>query len=165
MKTRSIYLSLSFFSFALVLGALFFQYQDELMPCILCILQRALFLMIGIVALIAGLHNTKRRVSSFFYSSCLILLSILGVGVGLRHVWLQYIPASQRPLCAPSLDFIFSNLPPSDIILLFFSGSGDCGEVTWQLLGFSMAAWSLLAFCVLFIGSVLLLLKQFKKHE
>lgn len=163
MKTRSLYLSLSFFSLAVVLSAFFFQYYDEVIPCILCIMQRILFLVLGVIALIAGVHNTQRRVGAFFYSTCLFLVSALGIGISLRHLWLQYVPASQRPLCAPSLDFIFSTLPPSDIILLFFAGSGDCGEVTWELLGLSMAAWSLMAFCVIFVGSALLLYKQFRK--
>jgi len=160
MKNRTLYFSITSLCFGALAAALFFQYHDNLEPCILCVMQRIPFLLAGIITLIAGLQNSSCRKLNYVYSFALLLLSLIGGLLATRQVWLQHLPISQRPLCAPSLDFIFSTFAPSEIVVLLFTGTGDCGDTTWQLFNLSMAVWSLLVFCGIFLLALYLIMQQ-----
>ncbi len=124
--------------------ALYAQYQLMLEPCPLCILQRIAVIGLGLVFLIAGLHNPA-RVGRFVYASLLAVAMLLGAIVAGRHAWLQIIPEDQVPACGPGLDYMWENFPLADIINMVFKGSGECASVDWQFLGLSMPAWVLIA--------------------
>ncbi len=124
--------------------ALYAQYQLMLEPCPLCILQRIAVIGLGLVFLIAGLHNPA-RVGRFVYASLLAVAMLLGAIVAGRHAWLQIIPEDQVPACGPGLDYMWENFPLADVINMVFRGSGECASVDWQFLGLSMPAWVLIA--------------------
>ncbi len=124
--------------------ALYAQYQLMLEPCPLCILQRIAVIGLGLVFLIAGLHNPA-RVGRFVYASLLAVAMLLGAIVAGRHAWLQIIPEDQVPACGPGLDYMWENFPLADVINMVFKGSGECASVDWQFLGLSMPAWVLIA--------------------
>ena len=130
--------------FALMAYALFAQYQLVLEPCPLCILQRIAVIGLGVVFLIAGLHNPSGA-GRYVYSLLLVLVTAFGSIVAGRHVWLQSIPADQVPACGPGLDYMWENFPLADVINMVFKGSGECANVDWQFLGLSMPAWVLIA--------------------
>jgi len=50
---------------------------------------------------------------------------------------------------------VLQNFPLSETIKLMLSGTGDCAKVDWTMLGFSMPAWTLLAFLMLATLSLL----------
>ncbi len=134
--------------------AAYFQFVGGLDPCPLCISQRIGVLLTGLVFLIAGLHNPgptgiKR------YAILGTITALLGASISTRHVWLQHLPPDQVPECGPGLEFIFQNFPLSETIKLMLSGTGDCAKVDWTLLGFSMPAWTLVAFLMLAVLSLL----------
>ena len=131
--------------------ALYAQYQLMLEPCPLCILQRIAVIGLGLVFLIAGLHNPA-RVGRFVYASLLAIAMFLGAIVAGRHAWLQIIPEDQVPACGPGLDYMWENFPLADVINMVFQGSGECASVDWQFLGLSMPAWVLIA--VIGLGGV-----------
>ncbi len=131
--------------------ALYSQHQLMLEPCPLCILQRLAVIGLGLVFLIAGLHNPSAA-GRFVYSALLAVVTVFGAIVAGRHVWLQLLPEDQVPACGPGLDYMWENFPLADVINMVFKGSGECANVDWAFLGLSMPAWVLIA--VLGLGGV-----------
>lgn len=82
-----------------------------------------------------------------------------GIYFATRQLWLQALPAEQGASCVPGLDILMRYFPWKDIAKALFLGSAECGEATWQMLGLSMPAWSLLYF----IGILLAAAFLFKK--
>ncbi|PPD40771.1 MAG: disulfide bond formation protein B [Methylobacter sp.] len=139
--------------FLLGMGA-YFQFVDGLEPCPLCISQRIGILLTGLCFLAAAIHNPQAR-GIRIYSIAGAVLALSGGAVSARHVWIQHLPPDKVPECGPGLEYVFQNFPLSATIKLMLNGSGDCAEVNWQFLGFSMPAWTLLAFLLLAALSLL----------
>ena len=134
--------------------AVYFQLVDGLEPCPLCISQRLVILLIGLVFLVAGLHNPKQT-GIKRYALVGTVVALLGASIASRHVWLQHLPPEEVPECGPGLAYMFQYFPLFDTLKLMLSGTGDCAKVDWTMLGFSMPAWTLLAFIMLAIFSFL----------
>jgi disulfide bond formation protein DsbB len=147
--------------FLLAMGA-YFQLVDGLEPCPLCISQRIGILLTGLVFLTAVLHNPAAA-GIKIYSLLGAVTALCGGAVSLRHVWLQHLPKDQVPECGPGLEYMWANFPLSATLKLMLSGTGDCAEVNWTFLGFSMPAWTLLAF--LLLASLSLLQIWNREHQ
>lgn len=133
--------------------ALFAQYQLHLDPCPLCIFQRVVFIVMGLVFLVGGLHGPGtwgRRI----YSTLVFFVSMIGVGISGRHVWLQNLPADQVPACGPGLEYMLEAFPLQKTLSMVFTGSGECADVDWHFLGLSMPAWTLICFVLLGLGAL-----------
>lgn len=124
----------------------YLQFLVGLEPCPLCIIQRLLLLAVGIGFLAAAVHHPAGRVGAGLYGGAIALFAVLGIAVAGRHVWLQHIPAEQRPPCGPALDFLLSTFGPIEGLARVLRGSGECGAVDWTLLSFSIPEWTLAAF-------------------
>lgn len=131
---------------ALILVALYMQYGKGLAPCPLCMTQRIFFITIGVLNLIACLHNPG-RLGLTIYSVLSILLAAGGGTFSSRQLWLQSLPADQVPACGPSLDYILETFPIMEALSVMMRGNGNCAEVVWQLFGISIPGYALIAFC------------------
>jgi disulfide bond formation protein DsbB len=140
------------FCSAMLAIAGYFQFVDHLEPCPLCILQRVITLAIAVILLLAVIHNPK-EIGIKVYGAISGLISLIGVGIAGRHVWLQNLPEDQVPSCGPGLNFMLENFPLNDAINMVLRGSGECAEVLWTFLGLSIPAWTLVAFIALAILS------------
>jgi disulfide bond formation protein DsbB len=129
--------------------ALYTQYFLGLVPCNFCMLQRGSMIAVGVIALIALIHNPTEKPGRLLYASLADLAAISGIIFAGRHVWLQHLPEDQVPACGPSFDYLVSQFPMTEVIQEIFSGSGDCAEIQWQFLGFSMPECVLAIFILL----------------
>lgn len=131
--------------------ALYAQYGLGLEPCPLCVFQRVGVIALGSVFLLAAAHPAGaigRRVYAL-----LVGLVALGAGaVAGRHLWLQALPPERVPACGPGLDFLLESFPLREAVEVVLSGSGECAQVDWQLLGLAMPGWVMLAVAVLGIS-------------
>lgn len=128
--------------------ALYAQHALGLEPCPLCIFQRVAVVMLGVMFLLAAVHAARgagRRV----YAVLLGLTALGGAAVAGRHVWLTTLPPERVPSCGPGLDFLLDSFPMVEVLQLVLSGSGECAQVDWQMLGMSMPAWVLVALLAL----------------
>lgn len=142
---------LIFLCCAALLGfGLYLQHSEGLEPCPLCIFQRYVFVAIGLIAAAAALHGPK-QIGTRAYGIGVALFALTGIGLAGRHVWLEHAPKDQLPSCGPGLDFILDSFPLSKALPMIFKGSGECAEVQWRFLGFSISEWTLVWF-VLFLG-------------
>ena len=137
--------------------ALYLQYVVGEDPCPLCLLQRIAFMGLGIVFLVAALHD-PRRAAAVVYGLLLLLFAGAGAAIAGRHVWLQSLPKNMVPECGPGLDYILSRFPLQKAIDMVLRGSGECAEKGWTFLGLSIAGWSLVWFVLLGALAVVLTL-------
>ena len=129
--------------------ALFAQHVLLLDPCPLCILQRVAVTTLGVVFLVAALHNPEgwgRRI----YSVLILLAAGDGIAIAGWHVHMQNLPPSETPACGPGLDYMLENFGLSEALSMVFKGSGECAEVVWSFLGLSMPSWVVI--CMLGLG-------------
>jgi len=140
---------LGFIICASLLGfAYYLQFDQELEPCPLCIFQRIAFLALGVIFLLAGLHNPG-RIGARIYGLLLTVAGLCGGAISAWHVWIQNLPADKVPECGPGLDYMLEAFSFSETLEMVFTGSGECAEVSWSFLGLSMPAWTLICFIVL----------------
>lgn len=130
----------------LIASALVMQHAFELEPCPLCIFQRLSFMAAGALFLAGALFNPASTGKRTLISLLNLLALATGIGLALRHIWLQNLPPSEVPSCGPGLDYMLEVLPFTSVIHQVLSGSGECAEISWTFLGLSIPWWTLFAY-------------------
>lgn len=161
INTRLFYISIFLICGALLGFGLYLEHGKGLEPCPLCVFQRIAFISIAMIALIAALHGPD-RMAVCFYNGLISLAALIGGGIATRQVWLQHLPADQVPECGPGLDYMLETFPLGQALQMILSGSGECAEVGWSFLGFSIAEWSLLWFLIFLITGLVSIFSQKK---
>ncbi|WP_438462277.1 disulfide bond formation protein B [Marinomonas sp. PE14-40] len=131
-------------SFALLGVAFYMEYEMGLEPCPLCMLQRIMFLIVGVIALISFLHKSSSAIK--YYALAITTFSVLGAALSIRHLYLQNLPEDQLPACLPGLSYMVEVFPWQEIMSAMIMGTGECGDVVWTFLGLSIPGWTLVAF-------------------
>ncbi len=149
---------------ALLAVAFYLQYVQGQQPCPLCYVQRVEVMLFAAISLLATLHNPDYK-GRKVYASLMTLTAMAGMATAGRQIWLQYLPKDQLPACLPSLEFMLEVLPLQEVIMKMLYGSSDCAEVSWTLLGLSIAELSMLGFIGMLIWSLLLLLRRFPRKS
>ncbi|WP_198246795.1 disulfide bond formation protein B [methane-oxidizing endosymbiont of Gigantopelta aegis] len=132
----------------------YFQFVEYLEPCPLCISQRIMILFTGLVFLIAAIHNPA-ACGRKIYAIIGTITALMGAGISARHVWLQHLPPDEVPECGPGLSYVFANFPLTETLKLMLNGTGECADVLWTFLGLSIPGWTLVAFLLLAMLSLL----------
>lgn len=149
-------------TFLLVAGlvsfALYLQYVQNIAPCPLCMLQRIAFILIGLVALAAVMHNPMVK-GLRNYGIIVTFFASIGLALAGRHVWLESLPPNEAPACGPSLEVMLDYLPLFEVLKTTIMGTGDCAKVIWSFLGLSVADWSLVCFAGLFLVGAAIVIK------
>jgi disulfide bond formation protein DsbB len=133
-------------SFGLVALALVIQTQYQLEPCPLCISQRIVFMVIGVLFLVAAIQNSSKVFFVKAYALLQILAALGGAGVAIRHWWLQVHKDEMIVDCGVGFDYMFENFPLQKALTLVFKGTGDCAAIDWTFLGFSIPQLALISF-------------------
>ena len=141
--------ALGFIACAALMGyALYAQHVLGLAPCPLCIFQRVAVIVVGVLFLIAALHNPSGK-GSIGYGVLIDLAALAGIGISARHIWIQAQPPGSVAACGADLDYLLDILPVTEVINKVLTGSGECGKVDWSLLGLSMPWWVLISLVAL----------------
>ena len=141
-RTFSIFLMASI---SMIGVAFFMEYFLQLKPCILCYMQRGAVIMVGIISALGLLVNPKKLRTYKLIISSIFLSAIVGASLSLRQLYLQGLPADLVPSCAPDMDYLLSTLPFLEVLILAFTGDGNCAEVLWTFMGISIPGWVLIA--------------------
>lgn len=150
-----LYLAGFLFASSLMGFALYLQYVKHQDPCPLCMVQRVIFIAILVMFLLAATHGPK-RVGQYVYACLIVLLSLSGVAVAARHIWIQHLPADQVPACGPGLDYMLETMPMANVLKELLHGSGECAEKGWSLFSLGIPEWSLLCYLGLGFWAVLI---------
>src|SRR5690606_22672799 len=131
--------------------ALSLEHVQGLVLYPLCVFQRVGLIGLGIIFLIACLHDPKYHIIIRIYVLLGSLSILWSVGVAARHVWLQNLPPDQVPSCGPGLEYWLETLPMQSVLQQVLNGSGECATIDWIFLGQSLPVWSLIFFSILLL--------------
>lgn len=136
-------LFIAFLCFASLGVALVSQHVFDMQPCAWCVMQRVIFLVIGLVALIGSIAG---RVISRIAALLIVILGSLGIAAA----WHQYTVASKSLSCAMTFADRFMNGLGFDAAAPWFFGIyASCAEATVSLFGVEYALGGLALFGVL----------------
>ncbi|QID19004.1 disulfide bond formation protein B [Nitrogeniibacter mangrovi] len=158
---------LPFFTLALVviglLGfGLYLQHVEGLVPCPMCIMQRYAFVLVALIALLAGAHGSRGR-GRKGWALLIALVAVAGLGVAARQSWIQRFPPDTID-CGPGLEYMIDSFPLGEALPMIFQGAGECTAIDWSFLGLSIANWSLLCFAAV-IGFALCIIFRRAHHN
>ncbi|HEY9105379.1 MAG TPA: disulfide bond formation protein B [Roseateles sp.] len=144
-------------SFAAVGAALVAQHQFGVKPCPWCVLQRAIFLLIGALSLLGWLVQAKR----FARQTVLVVVLVL-CAAGLTAAIFQHEVASQTATCAMGLaDNIVTALNLEELWPSVFMITANCADAAKErLLGLPYEVWSGLLFTAFGALGLLVLTKR-----
>lgn len=154
IKTRLYYLAVLLLCVSLLGYGYYLQFVGGLEPCPLCIFQRVAYIAIMVIALFAAVHGPA-LLWGRVYSGLIVIGAIAGAVIAGRQVWLQHLPPDAVPACGPGLDFMMDVFPLSETLRMVFTGSGECAEVDWTFMGFSIAELSLAWFLFFAVTALL----------
>jgi disulfide bond formation protein DsbB len=124
--------------------AYYAQFSLGLEPCPLCIFQRVSVFAIGLIFLLATVHNPGGW-GARIYGVLVLLAALMTMAVAARHLWIQHLPEGAVPACGATLSYMMDVFPLSDVIRKVLTGSGECHKISWSFLGLAMPAWVLIA--------------------
>ncbi len=130
-------------SFGAVGAALIAQHQFGIKPCPWCVLQRAIYLVVGALALIGWLGQSRRALRQ-----AVVVLILVMCTAGLTAAVFQHEVAAQSASCALSLaDKIVTALGLEELWPSVFMITANCAEAAaYRLLGLPYEVWSGLLF-------------------
>jgi disulfide bond formation protein DsbB len=157
LPPRRVAYALGFLVCAGLIGwALWLQYGEGLDPCPLCMFQRVCVIAVGVLFLIAAVHNPERPGAALY---ALLTLLIAGAGAGFagRQIWLQALPKDQVPACGMGLSYMMESMPWLDVFTRVLQGTGECAEKAWVFLGLSIAGWTFVFFVGMIVAAIALI--------
>jgi disulfide bond formation protein DsbB len=142
--------------FALVGSGVVLAQMLGLAACPLCIIQRMLYLLLGVIA-IAGL--LVGRGGRIVVALLLAATAATGAFVAGYQVWIQRFAqevncSANQPWWERMVDWAGERLP------MLFEANGLCSDPAWKFLSLSIADWSLLIFSGLFLYALYALVRQ-----
>lgn len=144
----------------LLAAAKFLQLYMGINPCPLCILQRVVMGLLGILFLF-GIAFCVNTIARFSFGLLGFLISLLGVVVSGRQVWLQHLPSTGLSSnCDVSLQYMLQALPFDQVLKNIFAGGSTCSQVEWQFLHLSLAEWSLISFVAFSVFALVQILRK-----
>ena len=153
MSPRIVFIMTAVACTSLLAYGYYLELVEGLEPCPMCMLQRICYIAIAVVSLAGAVHGPRLR-AVYLYGSLTALAAMLGAAIAGRQVWLQHLPPDLVPECGPGLEFMLEVFPLAEAIKQIFMGSGECAQVLWTFLGLSIAAWSLVCFCSIFVAYI-----------
>ncbi|WOH38819.1 disulfide bond formation protein DsbB [Thalassotalea fonticola] len=146
-------------------SALFFQYGLGLEPCIMCIYQRVAILAIMAGGIIGAIGNNLLLFRLIGHSLWAVG-AIWGLFIAIEHVDIQSNAGSLFYTCDLIPNFP-TWMPLHEWFPAIFEATGDCGEISWSFLGYSMPQWMIVVygiytalFAIFFSARIITILKK-----
>lgn len=149
-------------STGLVGGGLYLAMALNLAACPLCIIQRMLYLLLAVTALI-GFSLPNNRIGQLIAALIGFDIASLGIFAAGYQVWLQRFAkdvscAANAPWWEELVYWAGEKIP------LLFQANGLCSDPGWKFLGLAIADWSMLAFSGLGVLMLIALLKLLRQR-
>ena len=141
-----------------VAGALVSQHVFDMQPCPWCILQRMLFVAIGLVAAIGLLWRTRPAAIG-----CAIGMDLLAAGGVAAALWQHFVASSSTSCNLTLADRIVAGSRLDALWPDVFAPRASCADAAATLAGVPYEFWSLAAYAMLGALAVLILLSQARR--
>ncbi|MBR8657238.1 disulfide bond formation protein B [Achromobacter sp. Marseille-Q0513] len=137
------------FCFGAVGVALISQHAFDMPPCAWCVMQRLIYLVIGVVALVGGFGGGRALTRV-----CGALAALLGLA-GVVAAWYQYSVAAKMLSCDQTFaDRFMSGAGLDAAVPWLFGIYATCMDAVVSVLGVEYALWSLALFAVVLLLSL-----------
>ena len=144
IPSHLLWLAIALIGMALAAGSFIMVAWLKLQPCPLCIAQRTLFMLMGVLSLVALFAG--RRLGGRLAGALTVLAALSGAGVAGYQVWLQHQPAAMFT-CGADMNVIERLVYwLGEQVPALFSAPGICQDTSLLILGYSLAAWAMVAF-------------------
>jgi disulfide bond formation protein DsbB len=145
----------------MIVAALWIQLTYQLEPCPLCITQRIIFIVLGLL-FVFFVWLPLNFFVRIIYLLAIGITSIAGLIFSARHVLIQQKYITVPAECGIDLDYMFENFPLMEAFNLLFQGTGDCSKVDWTFYGLSLPMMAFLGY-LFFLIYALFIFKKIKK--
>ena len=140
---------------AAVAAALVSQHVFDMQPCPWCVLQRLVFVAIGLVALL-GL-GWRSRTSQRAVPLLLLVLSVCGIAAAL---WQHFVAAASVSCNLTFADRVMTATRLAELLPSVFEARATCADAAVNLAGVPYEFWSLALFTAIGVAAVALLLRK-----
>lgn len=132
-------------------------------PCAMIFLERLIFLLLAFLFITASvLHHSEftQKISSWLCAG----ISLIGLFVSGKHVWIQLSTASAQSLPNVTAEQL-QRIPFLTLIHLGFHGANRCAQIVWTAFGLSVAKQSFVFFILLGALSIWQSIRKFQKTK
>ena len=145
---------IALFSFGALAAALVSQYVFFMQPCAWCVLQRLIYLVIGVLAMVGLIGGRPlARLAALLAAA----LSICG----LVAAWYQYSVAAHLETCAQTFaDRFISGLGLDASVPKLFGIYAMCKDAMVKVLGVEYVVWSMALFALILLVALAALFKR-----
>lgn len=152
LKDRRLMTLIAMLSFGAIGIALVSQHGFDMQPCAWCVLQRLIYLGIGLLALIAA--GWPRQVAGPVYRMSSLAVAVLGTMGAASALWQQLFAAKSTSCVMTAADQIMGLTRLNVWLPEIFQARASCAEASVKVLGLPYAVWSLLLFLVLAVAAL-----------
>lgn len=139
VNNRSLLLSIAVAAFGLIGVALYLQHGLDMLPCPLCVIQRYLFIAIGIFALIGAYTGKPKALAGLG-----LLAALGGLGTAGKHLWVLAHPGLSCGI--DPMETFLNKIPTATALPFLFKADGLCEDALAPWFGLSIPQWSFLWF-------------------
>jgi len=151
-QRTALLLGTALLSLVSVTAALFTQHMLDMQPCPWCVLQRLVFVLIALVALL-GLA-WRGAIGTLLTAVLMLALSLSGVAAAL---WQHFVAAASDSCKLTWAERIISGLGLDGSLPEIFQPRASCADAAVKLLGLPYEFWSLMLFVLLGVMALRLL--------
>jgi disulfide bond formation protein DsbB len=134
------------------------QHVYDMQPCPWCILQRLIFVLIGLIAVLGMLWRSRAGILSSAFA--MDLLAAAGVAAAL---WQHFVAASSSSCNLTLADKIIAGSGLDGMAPEIFAPRASCSDAAVTLFGVPYEFWSLAIFSMLGALAVLVILSQIRR--
>ncbi|MYM71684.1 disulfide bond formation protein B [Duganella sp. FT109W] len=155
IHTRSLLLSIALAAFGLIGVALYLQHGLDMLPCPLCVIQRYLFLAIGVFALIGAYTSQPKALAGVS-----LLAALGGLGTAGKHLWVLAHPGLSCGI--DPMETMLNKIPTATYLPFLFKADGLCEDALAPWFGLSIPQWSFLWFALFTLALAWVLIRRAK---
>lgn len=155
IHTRSLLLSIAIGAFGLIAVALYLQHGLDMLPCPLCVIQRYLFIAVGVLALI-GAYTSKPKL----FAGLGLLAALGGAATAGKHLWVLAHPGLSCGI--DPMETFLNKIPTATYLPFLFQADGLCEDALAPWFGLSIPQWSFLWFGLFSLSLAWLLIRRAK---
>ena len=139
---------------AIFISGYVLEYVLYYAPCVLCFVQRFLFLFCGIFLILAFAMYSKGVIRKSF-NLCAYLSAIGGFVVGIYHMSLQMQPKDIIHNCRQDVSQMLDNWQLGKVFAFLLQGTPEC-QIVQTFLGVNLVYWSLMLFALIIVELALI---------
>jgi disulfide bond formation protein DsbB len=130
-------------------GGYILEYVFYYAPCVLCFIQRFLFLFCGLGALGAAI-GYKHKLVRYMEAAFSLVAAGLGLALAFYHRNLQLNPTNEVHDCRQDISQMLENFEFGKVIESWLHGDPEC-QIIQKFMGVNLVEWSILCFALLIV--------------